>query len=136
MENKQELWNQVKNYYHDKFGVEPALVDLMADYDILRLCASGSGNNRISEFLSMDLCDVEFILDRYLGFKGWTNNLIFSPLKVYSELKDKTYENFVDTIVKTKDDDFAWNLNGELDHAYNSAIIVYNLERLIDEKWI
>lgn len=136
MENKQETWEQIKKFYQDKFGVEPALVDLMADYDILKLCASGSGNKRISEFLSMDMKDVTFILDKCLGFGGWNNDLTFSPLSIYSQLEDKSYESFVDKVVKTADDDFAWNLNRELNHAYESARFVYNLERLIDEKWI
>ncbi len=117
LQSEFETWEEVKRFYKERFGIEPVLVELMSDINILRLCATGASNNAITEFLSLPLEDELFhpvsdVIDKYYGFRGWANNLDYSPLRLLEsgELTDELQIRVCETYLA--------------------------LERLLDEKWI
>ncbi len=129
MEN--ETWNQIKQFYKDKFDVEPALVDIMADYDIIKLCATGASNKSIANILKLEPYDVSCIIDKRLGFKGWTNDLKFNPLQTYKNLDTNDFLVYEDYVVTR----YGYE-SGILEMSFSVARIASELERLINEKWI
>lgn len=128
----QELWHQIKKFYREKFGIEPDLVNLMADFDIMRLCASGSSTVSIAEFLGANPDDVADLLDMRLGFFGWGKDLTFSPLRVYNKLEDKNLESFRNKVVTA----YGYIHNDDITKMYSAAELISRLEQLLDEKWI
>jgi hypothetical protein len=116
MENniQQNLWEQIRQFYQDRLGIEPSLVEIMADFEVLKLCASGSSNTTIAGFLNMDAELVSNIIDKHFGFMGWKIDLDINPIRLYK--------------------------NGELhldnDTTQKVCETFSCLERLLDEKWI
>jgi len=114
-QSQTEIWEQIRQFYHDKFGIEPNLVDLMSDFDILKLCVTGSSTLHIAEFL--DYYSVEYVKDiinKHFGFTGWETDLLVSPLRLYN----------------AREAEF-------LDEKTKSICEIFSvLERLLDEKWI
>lgn len=125
-----ELWNGIKDFYYEKFGIAPELVEIAPILDLLRLCASGSSNKTIAEFFDEDENYLADMFDAYLGFRGWSTDLKFSPLSLYKELEDKSKDNFVEAAVLKYGRIFGF------DEMYNSCKVVEQLERLFNEKWI
>lgn len=78
-----EHWEAVKNFYVEKFGIDPELVDLNSNYSILVMCASGASNSSISKFLDIPEGSVELVLNEVFSFTGWTADLPFNPYKLY-----------------------------------------------------
>lgn len=136
---QQELWEQIQQYYLDKFGIEPNLVDVMSDIDTLRLCATGSANKSIATFLGLpqegDVYQYQPIgnlLDKYFGFRGWQEDLHLNPLQYYRSLNSPDMEKFKYYVV------LRYGIIDSLVivHMYNASAIVDKLERLLDEKWV
>jgi len=133
MENKQETWEQVRKYYKEKFGIEPELVDIMADYDIIKLCASGASNKNIAETLNLPgETTVSSTIDGRIGFIGFSADLLFSPLGLYKSLSEKTFDKFRDKLIM----EFGFVDNDGIQRLYDLVTYVENMERVLDEKWI
>jgi len=131
-EDKFEVWETIKTFYREKFGISPELVDFAPNLDVLRLCASGSSTKSIAAFFGESPDDLAQLIDAYLGFMGWREDLSFSPLKLYKELERPNEADFVDQVVIR----YGHKLNMDLHRMYESASMVEKLERLFDEKWI
>lgn len=130
--DRQELWAEVQRFYREKYGTSPELVDFAADYDILRLSATGVSNQSMADFLGVRVQDIQQLIEIYFGFQGWRQDLPFSPLKIYKELDTKTYENLrVEIISRFGDTDISI-----LKNMWLSCELVSKLERILDEKWI
>lgn len=129
---KSEVWKQVQQFYIDKFGATPELIEIATDFDILKMSASGSGNDKISEFLSVEEEVVASIIDMHFGFGGWKHDLEFSPLRVYKGLDTKDLESYRDVIIIQ----YGYQFTKKLDNMYRAAALVEKLERLLDEKWL
>jgi hypothetical protein len=127
-----KVWNEVKDYYREKFGISPDLVDIAAVYDILNMCASGSGTPQIANFLDMEPELISHILEIHFGFTGWSSDQPFSPLAYYKKLEEKTLENFRNSVITS----FGYTEDSIIKNMYTAAGLVLNLERLLDEKWI
>jgi hypothetical protein len=128
MEKESEVWLEIRKFYKDEFGIEEALVDVMGDIQILKLCATGASNEAISLFLDIGLTQVMETIMIHVGFSGWDNNLPFNPLLLYKytmidrpEIREMKHLGLSDEI---------------LARAYTVAELVYKLERILDEKWI
>jgi hypothetical protein len=128
--SQQSVWDEVKQYYYEKFGTAPELVDIAAVFDILRLCASGSSNDSIEAFFGES--NLEELFDVYLGFTGWVSDLPFSPLQLYNSLDDKSLQNFRNEYITR----YGYDNDKLIINMHNAAGLVSNLERLLDEKWI
>lgn len=115
MENnkQQELWTQILQFYKDKFNLEPDMVDLATNFDILKMCATGASNKTIADFLNIDEELVTNTIDKYLGFTGWEEDLKYNPYKIYTGIAEE-FSEFEFTLV--------------------NAVLV--LERMLDEKWV
>lgn len=135
MENN-DVWEEVKTFYREKFGTAPELVELAPVLDLLRLCASGSSNKAIAEFFGESEAVLMELFDAHLGFMGWENNLSFSPLRIYKELVIKDEDYFIESVIRDYGYVVKYPLNSDLHKMYESARLVERLERLFDEKWI
>jgi hypothetical protein len=127
-----ELWNEVKDFYYERFGIAPELVEIAPILDLLRLCASGSSNKTIANFFNETEEGLMELFDAYLGFMGWEKDLSFSPLRVYKELNCGSSDIFTDAVVQT----YGYKVDQDIKRMYESAKMVEKLERLFDEKWI
>ncbi len=127
-----EVWEEVRKFYIEKFGISPELVDIAPILDLLRLCASGSSNKSIAKFFDETEEGLMELFDAHLGFMGWDIDMKFSPLKLYKELDDKSLESFKDAVV-TK---YGYHHPWFIERLYKTASFVDKLERLFDEKWI
>lgn len=132
MKSKQELYNQIKQFYKEKFGIDAELVDIVSVFDILKLCASGASNKSISCFLDESEILISQIVDAYLGFNGWKEDLFFSPLKLYKDLESPEEVDFVNKVVEIYG--YKWNM--DLHRMYESARLAEDMEKLLDEKWV
>jgi hypothetical protein len=129
-----DTWNQVKDFYTQKFGTSPELVDIAPVLDLLRLCASGSSNKTIAKFYGESEESLMEIFDAYFGFMGWEKDLSFSPLALYKELKSPDQSTFTDVVIQRYD--VNTSLSRMFVKMYESSVMVEKLERLFDEKWI
>jgi len=127
-----ELWESVKQFYQEKFGIAPELVDVMADFYVLKLCATGASNSSIAHFLDMEVEIVGEIIDRNFGFTGWDNNLDFNPLRLYKSMNEVSKELFRDRVIE----DYKYVEDAIITRMFDASALVNNLERLLDENWI
>jgi len=80
-------WELFKRYYSDLFDTSLELVDYLAVYDILRLCAYGYSNYKIERYTKIELSYIEDTLLTYYDFCGWACDLDFSPIALYNRSK-------------------------------------------------
>lgn len=130
--NQFELWETLKSFYKEKFGIAPELVDIVSVIDLLKLCAAGADNKSIASFLNETEMGVAQTIDAYLGFMGWEYNLSFSPMRLYKELNKPDVETFINEVIIR----YGYKLNEDITKMYESACIVDKLERLLDEEWV
>lgn len=91
-------YDDVKNYYASNLQIKPKYVDIMADLEILRLCACGLANKSISRVLDLDTSEIEKIIHKHLKFYGWLEDLDINPLVLYQKVsrnKLKFVEEYV-----------------------------------------
>ena len=81
----------VKKFYLDNFGIKPDLVELLADNDILTMCASGSSNKSISDMFDIEESDIEEVLLAIFSFAGWKDDLEINPLYIYNALETESF---------------------------------------------
>jgi hypothetical protein len=128
-----DRWDRVKQFYKDKFNIEPALVDIMSEIDVLKLCATGSSNKSISKFLDLDEEFVSETISKRLGLNGWVADLPFNPFRMYKSLgAPYDLESFRNIVIIS----YGYQSDLEINKMYNAAGIVVNLEKLLDEQWI
>jgi len=84
MENP--IWEKVRTFYSDNFGLSENLVDLMASSDILLMCVSGSSNDSISRLLNVDEESVTEVVKQVLEFDGWAIDLPLNPYSIFTVL--------------------------------------------------
>lgn len=125
----------LKQLYKEKFDIDEALVDLMADRDILHLTASGSSSISISRFLNIDLDEVKKVNKDFYGFNGWDIDLDLNPFSIFSTLaKIKVYDyiTFQQEILLLS----PYFKEGEVEKLYEVCIKFYTIEKLLEEEWI
>jgi len=81
-------WEIFKKYYAELFGISLELVDILAVYDVLRMCACGYANFKISKRTKLDIQYIEETLFTYFDFYGWNFDLDFSPIALYNRCND------------------------------------------------
>jgi hypothetical protein len=84
-------WEYIKWFYKKVLGVDSNLVDLIADYDILKLCAEGWSNRHISNELELDLETVTSLIGWHFGFSGFENDLGLNTKMMYTGSKLNKY---------------------------------------------
>ena len=85
-------WDELLLYYKEHFNLDEEVVNLMADYDIVFLSATGASNESISNILDIDIEVVPEVLARICdGFTGWTTELSVNPYLIYQEAPDSKW---------------------------------------------
>jgi hypothetical protein len=79
-----ETWEFIKSIYKIKFNIPKYVLEYVAVYDILNLCACGYSNKKISSYVNQDVSYIEEVLLDFYIFKGWFDDLDISPLAVYN----------------------------------------------------
>lgn len=105
--NLNETWDAVVAFYANNFGISKDLVELMSRYEVLKLCASGSSDAEIEEYLDLEHEEVVDILQKYYGHVGWNVNLKINPYAVYLTVLDAdgfaNYKHFKNELKVTSD---------------------------------
>lgn len=84
MDKNKTLWEFFISDYSNKTLLPVSILELIAIYPVVKLCAEGISNMRISKRLDFPIRYVEDILIDYLDFSGWDLDLDFSPIAMYS----------------------------------------------------
>lgn len=84
-------WDFVRDFYQRVLGLSGVLVDVLADYDILKLCAEGKSNRKIAEELECDITDVSCTLAHYFNFSGFEEDLDIDTKMMYNRYKFNKY---------------------------------------------
>lgn len=79
-------WEEVKEFYLETFGIKAWAVEIMANIDILVLCASGSSNLSISNFTEVPLDEVTKVIEQTFKFQGWLIDLPVNPYGMYRNM--------------------------------------------------
>lgn len=129
--NKEAVWKQVQEFYLEKFGITPDLIEIATNIDILKMCATGASNETIGNFFEVDTETVSYIIDKHLGFRGFDKDQPNNAYRIYNDLDDKSLDMFIDAVTS-----MYGNLVWPVETIYNAVRQVSNLEGLLDEKWI
>lgn len=79
-----DSWKAVLRFYKEELGIPENVTEYLSVELILKYCAMGLSNNRISRKLKLDVIFISQMLSKYLNFEGWTTDLDFSPLAIYN----------------------------------------------------
>jgi len=124
-----KLYSEIKKIY-ENMGIAEDLVDLMADFDILREIAAGRSNKAISERLDIDEDDVKEVAKKYFDFEGFDKDFGFDPYTIYRRCNGNSgafsYEVTLTTAEANPDD---------ITLAYRVCRKFAELERRINEEW-
>lgn len=92
-------WKLLQAFYKNHFGISPDLLDKIAVEPLLEDCASGRSNQFIANKYDTDLEYVSEVLDEFLDFEGWENDLDVNPLMIYGSL-DADF-SYYKSVIKT-----------------------------------
>lgn len=133
---RNEIWDAIVKFYADSFGIPSELVELMAVYDILKLCATGSTNRQIAEYLGEDVKEVGKILETYFHFDGWPIELPINPYSIMSDVLDAweglpRFDAFRNEVLtRMQSNEF------EVYFMYDVAKQCHDLERRLRNEWV
>lgn len=83
--NLRPNWNGIKQFYEDHFDIPQRVLDYVAVQRILLLCASGMSNKSISKQLDMTEHYIEDVLNEFIDFGGWDEDLDLNPWFIYKQ---------------------------------------------------
>ena len=83
MKEVKSVWELTQFIYKTRYGIPYKVLNYIAVFQILNLCAMGYSTKRISLRLGLNLTYITSILQEYLFFEGWNIDLDFSPLAIY-----------------------------------------------------
>lgn len=121
-----DSWEYIRQFYMQKFDIDPLLVDVVSDFEILKLFTTGASNKSISTSLNLSEVVVSDTLSRYFRYGGWKEDLYRNPLSLYRKYRE--YKDFKREL--NLDDD-------ELNRiAYDSCSVLEEIEGIINENWV
>lgn len=94
------MWEFIQYLYKKFYNIEPRVVDYMAVYNILELCARGYSIRTISKMLKLPQKYIKPTIKEFLNFDGWKEDLDLDTYQRYKSL-DGDYHMFVDTVKTT-----------------------------------
>lgn len=97
MNKLETLWDYIQFLYKKYHNIPPRIVDMMSTINIFELCASGLSNKTISNKLELPEEYIESVLNEFINFPGWKQDLDISPIMVYNSYNG-SYAYFRDTI--------------------------------------
>jgi hypothetical protein len=94
------------------------------------MCVSGSSNASIAKFFNIDPYDVRVIIDEWLEFIGWPDDLEFNPYHIYKDMVNIGHYSFIKFRGKVKSVD-----NNTALQAYRICQQYYKYEDMIKNEW-
>lgn len=128
-ENK---WEDIKQFYMDNFSIPGDIVDLLADRDILTMCAAGASNESISTTLNVDKDSIGLVIKAIFDFDGWDSDLEINPQFIFNSLRDNgkhLFKDFKAACLPIKDEIAVGNM-------YRLCKRYERICNLIDRKWV
>lgn len=124
-----DSWDAIKLFYRDKFNIPEHTIEYIAVKDILKNCAMGYCNRRISRKVRHNITYVRTVIREFFGFDGWNIDLDFSPLALYKRCND-SYLAYIQSVVMLSSlpDD-------RVRLSYNIAKIYMNIEKDIEKNY-
>lgn len=95
------LWEVIKNSYKNNFNIPDDILEYYANFEIIRRCANGYSNSRISYSLNESITYISNVLLDSLEFPGWEVDLDFNPIAVYNRCDDNYTKYYQDVIMIT-----------------------------------
>ena len=77
------FWRDLRKYHANKTSSTEKVIDYIAVFEILRLCATGISNADIADMLSIEEYYVKETILEFLDFPGFRSNLAYSPYRFY-----------------------------------------------------
>lgn len=135
-------WEAVLEYYKLHFGIGEDLVELVADYDIILLAATGATNAMISEILDIDAEMIQEVLRSLCdGFAGWDTPLPYNPYLIYADCLSEAEHK--DSSVEDPDQEFVGKLFVEFgiptflaNTMLNVVKKCYSIEAAVNSRWV
>lgn len=95
-----DSWDIIQDLYENRLGIPKSITYLLSIELIVKGCAMGLSNSRISKRLDIDVFYISQILSKEVDFEGWTNDLDFSPLAIYNRSDGNfiAYKQEIETI--------------------------------------
>lgn len=78
-----EHWAEIRKLISDTKNVPELVVDYLSVFNVLKMCVQGLGVMKIAYFNDMEWEQVEDILFRYFGMKGWLLDIDLNPWQIY-----------------------------------------------------
>ena len=78
-------------YYKKAWNIPEKVTRVLFDYAILVACEHGKGIKTIARELETTEDDIKQVLDTYLGFPGWEDDLDLDPAVLYERFPYKKY---------------------------------------------
>lgn len=120
-------WKTIQEFYKEHFGTEMWLIEMLANRDILLLCASGASNTSISNFLDIPVDEIELVIKEAFEFPGWNTDLPINPYKEFL-----TYGDFDRTELRS----YAKLSGIDLQEIFNICLTMKDIEERLDNEWI
>jgi hypothetical protein len=132
-------WNKIKEFYKENFGIDNWVVEIFANQDILVLCASGTSNKTISNFIEVSEKEIKEVIKQTFLFDGWEQDLPINPYGYYCSLIDENGEVIRKKFMEDLDSKFQHELSlPKIDTAlvYRICQTMWELENKINDEWI
>jgi hypothetical protein len=106
------LWDFIKYLYKKHFNIPGDVIEYYSLEPILKRSITGYSNTRLAYSYNITSQDIKNILNKYMGFDGWNNDLDVNPLAIYNRYCGN-YLLFTQEIkmVSTLMDDFSIDLS-------------------------
>jgi len=124
------MWEFIQYLYKKYYNIPPRVVDYMAIYDIIEMCARGLSVRSISKRTKLPQKYIKPTIQEFLDFDGWKEDLDLDMYQRYKSL-DGDYGMFVSTIRTTS----AVSSGKEINTAYRICGKVEIIRKEI-KKWV
>lgn len=126
-------WEYIKEFYKEHFGIDKWVVEMLANRDILLLCASGASNKTISRFLEISEAEIELVIKEAFSFPGWGQDL---PCNPYKMMQDSTstagFESSIRTVLVT----YPEFSNVKVEDVVSLCYTMSDIDERIYDEWI
>lgn len=117
-------WYTVRDLIKKLFLISNQLIDYIAVYEILDLSMCGRSNKSISNAIDTDEDYVVEVLNEFLDFPGFEEDLDFYPITLY--IKSKGSFNMFETLCCTVD------YYGDIELLYESCKKLVDIKKEVD----
>lgn len=137
MENVE--WKTIQEFYKEHFGTDMWLIEMLANRDILLLCASGASNATISTFLDIPVDEIQLVIKEVFKFPGWDVDLPINPYATFIGFRDESYPHKQTDVISV----FRINIgmhsgfeSVQSEELFRICEIMENIEERLDNEWI